>query len=657
MKQYLMNQEGTFYELAAHKQPVFKSLKNKEWILWGYSTEYEDREWNNLQPDYYEWLYNSSSKHRAIVNRKCLFINGKGLVSKDQGLTMGEKVELKAFTFKVNQSDFIKKLTLNLLKQGGFCYEVIQSKDGKTIEAHYINIKNVRRSKVEYDEQGRKQPVTYFYTEHWDCKKPQDNPDFTEFHEFEWERMDNGKRYLVYYQDDEEELYPIPEYTAAVPYIAADYEISNFVYNNIRQGFSAGWLVNFYNGEPDDEEKQQIANHYRSRLHGTDNSGEPVLAFNDQGTNGVDITPLSPNGQDDRFINLNKQVREEIFSGHTVDPVVVGLEGNNGFNNNADEKRTAIEDFQAYYVSGRQMILEKHINAIRAYNDIKGKVEIARLDPIQAQFSAAEIMQIATTDEVREMNGLPKNEVESNKVADALGTISPLVATKVLESMSVKEIRAIVGLDTPKEGIDRGTTESKEVMSKQDTILDFLSNNFIDIDDLEVIHSAQSCFNSIEEAEAKSEEFLNSLEVLLLRLLRAHPGLPLDSLSKLAGKPVSELEPVYNNLKDQGLISEDDEVTDSGLDEIEGEVFVVYKYVKRLQASGSDVIPGTRDFCRNLVRQSRTKRWTLDQIKRMNNDTNLDVFRSGGGYWNNNGNIEPHCRHTWAMEIVRRRNG
>ena len=47
----------------------------------------------------------------------------------------------------------------------------------------------------------------------------------------------------------------------------------------------------------------------------------------------------------------------------------------------------------------------------------------------------------------------------------------------------------------------------------------------------------------------------------------------------------------------------------------------------------------------------------LNYHRRMNNDTNLDVFRSGGGYWNDNGNIKPHCRHTWQMRIVRRKNG
>lgn len=650
---YLMNDQGDLIKFSAHKTPEFKELKNRDWILWGYSTE--DREWNNKQPQYYEWLYNSSSKHRAIVNRKTLFIQGKGLKAETRGLNFSEEIALKGFAFKYENSDFIRKCALNLVKIGGLSYEVIPDKAGKKITAHYINFGFLRRSKLEY-ENGRLLPGIWYYTCDWSTRKPEENPDFTEFNEWDWESpMDKNKRYIVVDFDDEINPYPVPEYTAAIPYIAADYEISNFVYNNTKNGFSAGWLVNFYNGEPNDEEKSKIANYWKSRLHGSDNSGEPVLAFNDIGVDGVNITPLNPNGQDDRFINLNKQIREEIFSGHTVDPVVVGLEGNNGFNNNADEKRTAIEDFQVYYVRGKQMKIEQHLNAIAHYNEIKGNIYIQRLDPIQAQFSSAEIMQIATTDELRKMNGFEQSTTEANPVADALATISPLVATKVLESMSLEEIRGIVGLNTPKEGVDKGTTESTIEMSKQDKIIYELSKCGVWDDDLEFLGGKQVSFNSIEEAE--NYNFLNAQQLVLLGLIFDNPGLDIAALAELMKRPVSEVQELYNGLKDEGMLNDDGTPTAEAESEAGGEVFVVYKYVKRMEASGPSIKDTTRPFCKNLVTLSEVKSWTFEDIKRMNNDQGLDVFRSGGGYWNDNGNIKPHCRHSWRMSIVRRRNG
>ena len=618
---YLMNDNGEMYQMSAHKQPTFKELKNKEWILWGYSSDYDEKEWNNRQPDYYEWLYNSSSKHRTIVNKKVAFICGQGLYVDDNSLSNIEKVEAKVFAEKINDSELIKKLTLNLTKIGGFCFEVIADKAGKKIEPHYINIKNVRRSKVEYDEQGRKKDCVYYYTCDWAARKPEENPDFTTFYEWKWdERPDNNKRYLVYYSEDEENLYPIPEYTASVPYIAADYEISNFTYNNVKNGFSAGWLVNFYNGEPKEEEKAEIAGYWKHRLHGSDNSGEPVLAFNDIGVDGVNITPLNPNGQDDRFINLNKQIREEIFSGHAVDPVVVGLEGNNGFNNNADEKRTATEDFQAFYVRGKQAVLEQYVNAIRLYNEIKGNLKIKRLNPIKPEFSEAMLMHIYDVDELRVMDGAEKRTDEQK-------------AQKTVETI----------------------TE----FTSDDKIIGFLSGCGIKDEELQVISSHELFAKDIEDAEAQEQGFLSSLEIIILKLLMGNPALTLDTIAKSVKRPVSEIEPVYNDLIERGLIDEDG-VTDEGEGELneEPEIFTVYKYALRSDVSGPDDLGRgrTRDFCRELLRLSRTTSWTLEDIKRMNNGMGLDVFRSRGG-WRTlpDGNHVPFCRHIWKAEVVRRK--
>lgn len=655
---FLMNDNGEMFKFSAHKQPTFKQLKNKDWVMWGYSSDYDDKEWNNRQPDYYEWLYNSSSKHRAIINKKVMFIVGQGVAVEDRSLSTGEKVEAEANVFKINDSELVKKLALNLTKVGGFTYEVIADKAGKKIAPHYVNIANVRRNKIEYDEQGRELPPIYYYTKNWDSRKPEENPDFTIFHEWDWEqRPDNSKRYLVYYSEDEENIYPIPEYTAAVPYIASDYEISNFVYNNVRNGLTAGWLVNFRNGEPAEEEKGQIAEYFKSRLHGTDNSGQPILDFAEIGSEGVSVTPLSPNGQDDRFINLNKQIREEIYSGHTVSPVVVGLEGNNGFNNNADEKRTATEDFQAFYVKSKQMVLENHLNAIRSYNGIKGKLVIKRLPPMTPQFNATELLTIATTDEARKMNGLPKSQTEANSVADALGTISPLVATKVLETMTDAEIRGIVGLASTGESKTRITERIKE-FSTDENIIKFLETCGTYDDEVEVISTHEIFVKDIEDAQGLEQEFLDSLEIIILRLLGANPNLRLEDIAKAVKKPLNKVEPIYNNLKEKGLIDEDGEVTEEGETEVnkEPEIFTVYKYAKRSDVSGADILPTTREFCKNLVRMSKFKSWTIEDIKLMNNGMGLDVFRSRGG-WRTlpNGNHVPYCRHIFIAQVVRRK--
>lgn len=606
MSNYFLDTSGVLHKFDAHKHPEFQESKNYDWVIWGV-----DSEWRNKQPLYYDWLYNSSSKHRAIINRKNLFIAGQGLDVNNIGSKL-TYVETDSFVFKINDSNLIQKLSLNELKYGGFCYEIIESKDGKKIFPHYINFGNVRRSKREYDEQGREKPPVYYYTNDWNFK-PEQNPDFTVFYPFTWgdEPMDKNKRYLVYYSTDEESLYPVPEYTAAIPYIAADYEVGNFTYNNTKKGFSAGWFVEFYGGAPDEEDKGKVVDYWKKTLHGTDNAGEPAVSFLDNPADGTKLTPLAPNGQDDRFINLNKQIREEIFSGHTINPKVVGLKDENGFANNADELRVAIEEFQSYYVRGKQQELEKHVNALRVYNELRGEIFIKNLPPIKSQVSEQELAQILGMDERRERAGYEKK----------------------------KEVTTV--------------TTSKQFKSEEDNyIFDHLSKCGISLDDLEVIETKELFATCIEDAEQQAYNFqlekFGAKEVLL-RILAIF-GLNYSLIAKLLKVKESDVVKQVEELIADGSIKEDGEVIEKV-----PEVFTVYSYEKRNDVSGADVISTTRDFCRNLVTLSRTTRWTIDDIKRMNNDTNLDVFSSRGGWYTiPDTNIHtPYCRHIWKTHLVK----
>lgn len=598
---------------SVQKMPVFKEERNYDWVLWGFPEDLMDRKkWKNNQPAYYEWLYNSSSKHRAIINRKCLFIEGKGVTPIDKGLNLEEQIALRSFSFKYNDSEFVKQITKNWLNNGWFTYEVIPDKGLKNIEAHYINSGCIRVSKPEYDNGREKDPV-YYYTKDWTTRRPEDNPDFTVFHLWKWgeETIDKSKRYIVVQSDAPENPYPLPEYTAAVPYIAADFEVGNFVYNNTTNGFNGAYLVNFYNGEPTEEQKADINRDFQAFFQGSDNAGKPMLNFADDKESGIEIIPLGANGQDDRYVNLNEQIRDEIFAGHTVSPAMVGLKGEGGFANNADELRVEVENFQEYYVRGKQQVIERHLNAIRSFNGIKGEVYIQRLDPIQPQPTETELAEILTVDERRERAGY-----------------------EPLEEVQVSQTKQIT--------IN---------LSKDDQIVGFLATCGIEDDNLEFLESKELCAFSIEDAEEQEYSFLSATENALIRLLLANPSLSPKRLGKLLNLSPEQVTDSINSLKESGVINEEGNV----VQEPDDEVFVVYKYVER--ADAPPLKGESRPFCKNLLTLSRIKSWTLDDIKRMNNGMGLDVFTSRGGWYNNNGRITPYCRHVWQQRLVRRKNG
>ena len=188
---------------------------------------------------------------------------------------------------------------------------------------------------------------------------------------------------------------------------------------------------------------------------------------------------------------------------------MVGLEGNNGFNNNADEKRTATEDFQAFYVRSKQSVLEQHINAVRLYNEIKGNVKIQRLNPMKPEFTEAMLMHIYDVDELRVMDGAEKrsNEQKTQK-----------------------------------------TVETITEFGKDQKIIGFLSGCGIKDEELEVISRHEIFAADIPDAESLEQEFLSSLEIVILKLLMGNPSLPLETIAKSVKRPLSEVQPVYNDL-------------------------------------------------------------------------------------------------------------
>jgi len=582
---YFLGRSGKLMDFAAHKVPEFKEEKGNDWVVWGYDKE--DRTWRNRYGDYLIWLYNSSAKNNAIINGKNTYIVGEGwgvnYKTEEKKQDLNTKLKAQAFIAELESSKITRDLSLDRVIFGGFAAQMIPNKKGDSGMAHHLDFSKIRVKKKEYNEDGI-------------------------FHEFpwDWSELDNDKKYLVYYKDYRPNLgdYPLPEYIGAIPYIAADYEIGNFTYNNVREGFSAGVLVNFYGGEPSENQKAQIEERWKATKHGGDRAGDPILSFNEDKDSGIEVTPLSPNGQDDRFINLNTQIRDEIYTGHGFNPTLIGLSNANGFNNNADELRVASEMF---------------FNELSDINGVKGEFFIENLKPIKEAVDSAELAEILTINERRELAGY-----------------------KPLENS-----------DTI---VQKTTMFSKEDDEK---LVRAFKNCGTDDNELELIDSRELFADNTADAISQGNRFKfeSKKANALLGVLNSTPDLTKTELEELTGLDGSEIDNLLNELQEEGLVNENGIPTTEG-SQVQQEIFVVYKYGLRFELRGEkEVLPTTRDFCSNLVRLSKTRSWTIEDINAMNNDQGLDVFSSRGGFWNDakTGITHPYCRHIWEQRLVTRK--
>lgn len=591
--------------------PKFKESRRGEWYEYGSNKPYK-----NNYGEYLVKLLNESSKQSTIIESKTKFIVGRGFYI-DRELTFKDKALVEAFLRQIREDNLLTKIVKDKKVFGGFAIQVILNNKGSIVKLEHIDFNNLR---VGVDD-------NYFYTDDWTNRSPETNEDFTEFFNFN-EDANTSDNYLIYYKEYRPDLgeYPIPDYVAAIPYIESDIEIANFTLTNIKRGLSAGFIISFNNGEPSDEEMRDIERKFKNYATGTDNAGKPLLSFTDNGSEHPTIIPIPTNGSDERFLNLNAQIQQEIFTAHAItSPMLFGISSKNGLSSNADELRTSAELYQNLIVDGEQQILEEIFNELINYNGLPKCLKIQKIEPVGNPLSESVVVSVMTTDEIREKIGLGKLEVGE---------------------------------------VVKMSSQEDEMLFTQ------LKDIGYNADDLEVLDTRENqitCLDDARKFEAQiREEFLpllTDLEKSVLRLLIGNPKMPTTEIMKALEINIEDTQKSIASLQNKGALDVNFKPTDQGKKTIQipdEEIFVVYRYIKRPDAPPLET--KSRPFCQQMMFLANSgRRYTLAQLEMLRNDfnqTGIDIFTKRGG-WYHNPRLDvntPYCRHIWSQEIVRIKN-
>lgn len=417
-----------FLGFADNKVPEFKEVKSKDWILYG-----ED----NKFPDHLLYLYNKSSNHNAICNGKVTYIFGNGYKTGDVVVNAAGETFNKMY----------KKAIADAVLFGGFRIEVLWLMGGG-VQLRHIPFQYLRRAK---EDNG------FWYSKKWgryNSESPVFIPDFDT----------NNKTGVQIFSYNEYrpgvDIYPLPNYFGALNDIETDVEISKYNLSVIKNGMFSSKMIVFNNGEPTKEIKQKIEADFKKKFTGAENGGNFMLVFNSDPAKAPTVQDLSTTDLDKLFDQLNKTTQAEIFSGHQItSPMLFGImePGKLGGRN---ELQDAYEIFKNTYINDKQQELNEAAAVLLL---LVGGVasELEEVNPINIiNFSDATLAQNMTQEEIRKYIGLPPMEKpitgDSEKLITSINSLSPLVANKVLESMSADEIRMLVGLqpNTPQPAAD-----------------------------------------------------------------------------------------------------------------------------------------------------------------------------------------------------------
>lgn len=681
-------------ELEAHKTPEFKEQKNKDWVLYG-----TDGEWKNRYPDYLLNLYHRSAKHNAIINGKVDYIVGNGVKVNDKGLDTIGLAKLMKFVDEPNPNETLEELVykaaLDVELFGGFALEVVYDKKGRFAEIYHAEFRKYRASK-----DGDR----YFYCDDW--KKARES-DIEEIPAFNWANPSGKQLLYVKTYDPKADYYPLPQYIGAIPYVEIDYEIANFHLNSIKNGFAGGTVFEFFNGQPTEEEQEELEAKIHAKYAGTDNANRVLLIFNDSQEQATKITPLSSNDLDTRFDILNKTVQQEIFSGHRiVDPSLFGIK-EEGIFASRNQVRDSYELFKNTYVNQRQRFIMRIFNELAALQGFEKRLDIADSEPISEGYSEATKVSVMTTDEIRAELGLvveEKTDAVDSKEKDAqsalkgsvggvTGVITVLQNVKtglIAENSAIELLINLYGFDKlTATAIVTGRTvepvaqQMRNVLDEdfqEHRITEAFSNCGLSLDEYEVVKPVRQVrFNSDAEmiASEKMIEQFGTDNPFTMAVLNAFKENPQVTYAEIAASLQSSVDSVFKAVQELARggmlkLSVGDvldssqriaEVTKQGekalkdVKPLEASFKIAYRYVKSAEATGDELIPTSRPFCVKMVGQSKSRVWTQKDIQDIGMREDRNVWLRRGGFWTRKGTdiTTAYCRHAWEQVIVKKK--
>lgn len=403
-------------KFADVKLPRFKEENGLDYIKYGD---------NNLYPMEILGILNKSAKHNSILFGKVVYIAGKGFKTPTSE-------DAKKFLRKTER--IYKKMIVDIETFGGVCLECIPTFGGG-YNYNHIPFQNVRSNAAN---------TKFTYKRDWNDRAEEGVKNIPAF------KPGIKERSFLYYKEYRAGIgtYPLAGYVSAINYIVADIELSKHTLTNAKTGFSPTKFVNFFNGIPDDETQEEVENSFKNKFGGSIGD-KIIIAFNDDPLKAPTVQDLGASDlTKEDFRAVDELITGNIYSGHQItNPMLFGIQ-TPGKLGGASEIRESYEIFKNTYVSSKQKQIEEIYEFLAACNGIDYEFKIIETEPVGINISDDLIKEALSKEEIRERLGYNNiaNVIDGGQTIKALNSLSPLVATKVLESMSDSEIRSLAGL-------------------------------------------------------------------------------------------------------------------------------------------------------------------------------------------------------------------
>ena len=365
---------------------------------------------SNLFPSVLNQLVYSSPLHGSIVDYKTNAVVGGGIELKTTTTTPQELLELYTFEKKSRLKKTVRITTEQLIVHNRVYFKLYFDEKMKLNRMENVSPDKVRR--------GR-DPQSYFVCDDWSSRI-----DVMSIKRYHPTCTDRCQLFVYEVECLGQEWYPLPKYTSALNFAYLSGELSYFAKSNIQNSVFPSFAMMFPK-RPQSEEEKNVLRNTIDKMKGAANSGKAVAFFANSQDQLPKIESIPTNQNDKMFQEASGLNTEQICFAHTIDPILMGVRTTGSLGSGSDIK-------QAYVIFEKNVVMPLREQVVDIFNDI------LRIAKINADFTINNFQIINET--IVEIEG------DASKTSDALNSLSPLVATKVLEQMTTNEVRALASL-------------------------------------------------------------------------------------------------------------------------------------------------------------------------------------------------------------------
>ena len=337
-------------------------VRGKDLVEWGD---------HNAYPDYLLDLRKNVTTLRTIIEGTKDYVAGDDI----NIIPLHDALEDGAMNYRGDLiSEQVEDLALDILTYGGFCLQVIRGLDGRPVEIYYIQMRYIRMNK---------EGDVFYYSEKWGKVGTKDTvvyPAFRADIKDKWFSLTDEERNanassILFVKTSRTQVYPSPCWAGAVKSCETERLIDEYHLNSISNGFAGSVIVNFNNGKPVDQVKEEVERDFNEKFGGPGNAGRAMFCWNDSKDNATTIEIPQVTDFGEKYKALAENSTRKIFTAFRAIPLLFGLTAGTSTGFSTDEFE------QSFKLYNRTVVRPIQRMICDAYDKIYGRKGVLNIVP------------------------------------------------------------------------------------------------------------------------------------------------------------------------------------------------------------------------------------------------------------------------------------